>query len=139
MKSVTMAAMDQSQDFTAQLTLARQGDPTALRQIIERYENIIRRAARGKLGPAMRPCLDSMDIVQSVHRSLLLGLRFQKFDIRSPEQLIGLALIMVQRKVARQWLKLKRRPQAAPNRGEERDALDVVPSRETEPSKQVAA
>src|SRR5262249_17434712 len=45
---------------------------------------------------------------QSVHRSLLLGLRGGKFEIPSPEQLTALAVTMVRRKVARQWRRLQR-------------------------------
>jgi RNA polymerase sigma-70 factor (ECF subfamily) len=61
-----------------------------------------------QLGPALRPYLDSMDLVQSVHRSLLLGLRENKFDIATPQQLLALALTMVRRKVARHWRRMQR-------------------------------
>ena len=47
------------------------------------------------LGPALRPYLDSLDLVQSVHRSLLLGLRQEKYDISSPDQIIALAVTLV--------------------------------------------
>jgi RNA polymerase sigma factor (sigma-70 family) len=43
-----------------------------------------------------------------VHRSLLLGLRGNKFDVSTPENLLGLALTMVRRKAARQWRHLRR-------------------------------
>ena len=55
------------------------------------------------LGPALRTHFDSLDLVQSVHRSLLVGLRHQQFDISSPEKLIALANTIVRRKVARKW------------------------------------
>ena len=64
--------------------------------------------ARVLLGPLLRPHLDSVDIMQSVHRSLLVGLRDQKFDISSPERLVGLACTMVRRKVARNWRRHRR-------------------------------
>ena len=51
----------------------------------------------------LRPYLDSLDLVQSVHKSLLLGLRSDKFDISNPEKLVALALTMVRRKAARHW------------------------------------
>ena len=95
-------------EFAALLARTRQGDEEALAELVQRYEGIIRRAARGLLGSALRPHLDSMDLVQSVHRSLLIGLRSQKFDISTPDKLIALALTLVRRKVARHWRKLKR-------------------------------
>lgn len=105
------AAMTESTDpFTELLSRARRGDEAAVAELVQRYEGIIRRAARGLLGRAMRPYLDSMDLVQSVHRTLLIGLRGGKFDISSPDRLIALALTLVRRKVARHWRKLKRQP-----------------------------
>ncbi len=64
--------------------------------------------ARVHLGPALRPYLDSQDLLQSVHRSLMLGLREDRFDISTPDKLIALALTMVRRKIARQWRHLRR-------------------------------
>jgi RNA polymerase sigma factor (sigma-70 family) len=52
--------------------------------------------------------LDSMDLVQSVHRSLIVGIREEKFDISTPENLIALALTLLRRKVARQWRRARR-------------------------------
>jgi RNA polymerase sigma-70 factor (ECF subfamily) len=49
-----------------------------------------------------------MDLVQSVHRSLLVGLRDGRFDISSPDRLIGLAMVIVRRKAAGKWRHLQR-------------------------------
>jgi RNA polymerase sigma-70 factor (ECF subfamily) len=95
-------------DFGVLLACARQGDANALTQIAQQYEAKVRIVARVLLGPALRPYLDSMDLVQSVHRSLMLGLRQDKFDISNPEKLMALALTMVRRKVARKWRHLQR-------------------------------
>ena len=62
-------------DFSALLARARLGDDRAVADLVTHYQAIVRRAAHGMLGPAMRGQLDSMDVVQSVHRSLLIGLR----------------------------------------------------------------
>src|SRR5262249_50078372 len=80
----------------------------ALLDLAQQYEFKVRLVARYLLGPALRPYLDSMDLVQSVHRSLLLGLRQDKFDISTPEKLMALALTLVRRKAARQWRRLQR-------------------------------
>ncbi|MGF1583549.1 MAG: RNA polymerase sigma factor [Gemmataceae bacterium] len=95
-------------NFQELLSQARQGDQQALEQLVAHYEPELRISARVLLGPALRPYLDSVDLVQSIHRSVLLGLREEKFEVSSPEHLIGLALTMVRRKVARHWRKLQR-------------------------------
>jgi RNA polymerase sigma-70 factor (ECF subfamily) len=94
--------------FAALVTRARRGDQAALTELVRQYEPKVRLVARVLLGPALRPYLDSMDLVQSVHHSLLLGLRRQKFDLAGPEQLLALALTLVRRKVARHWRRLQR-------------------------------
>lgn len=126
-------------EFGVLLTRARQGDDVAVSQLVSQYEGIIRRAASGLLGQAMRPYLDSLDLVQSVHRSLLIGLRHDKFDISTPNNLIALALTMVRRKVARHWRKLKHQPSAQlpGNSNDTSDALSQVPDTTTGPASKV--
>ncbi len=94
-------------DFQELLDRVRAGDPQAIESLVERYQRAILRVVRARLGKPMRSLLDSMDIVQSVHRSLLLGLRAEKFKFQSADQLIALAALMVQRKVSRHWARLK--------------------------------
>jgi RNA polymerase sigma factor (sigma-70 family) len=94
--------------FAALLGRARQRDPEAVSELCRQYEPRLRVVARVLLGPALRPTLDSMDLVQSVHRSLLIGVRDEKFDIATPENLIALALTLLRRKVARHWRRAQR-------------------------------
>jgi RNA polymerase sigma-70 factor (ECF subfamily) len=95
-------------EFAALMARARAGDGLAIAQLAQQYEPELRLAARVLLGPALRPYLDSMDLVQSVHKSLLLGLRRDQFDISSPEKLVALALTVVRHKVAHHWRHLQR-------------------------------
>ena len=97
-------------DFVALLARVRGGDELAAGELVLRYERAVLRAVRSRLGQNLRRAMDSMDVVQSVHQSLLLGLRSQRFDMDSPGQLIALAVVMVQRKIARHWRKIKRLP-----------------------------
>lgn len=99
---------ESSEEFRELLSQARAGDAAALQRLIEKYEPEIHLVARVQLGPALRPHLDSLDLVQSVHKSLMIGLRAQKFDVQTPDHLIALALTMVRRKLARQWRHLRR-------------------------------
>jgi RNA polymerase sigma-70 factor (ECF subfamily) len=97
-------------DFAELLALVRQGDESAASRLVERYERAVLRSVRRRLGKNMRGALDSMDVMQSVHRSLLVGLRNEKYQFSTPQQLIGLAVAMVQSKIARHWRKIKKMP-----------------------------
>jgi RNA polymerase sigma-70 factor (ECF subfamily) len=99
---------DDATTFVTLLDGARRGEPKAIELLTRHYEPKLRVVARVLLGPALRPHLDSIDLVQSVHRSLMVGLREDRFDIGSPENLIGLALTIVRRKAARQWRRARR-------------------------------
>jgi RNA polymerase sigma-70 factor (ECF subfamily) len=101
---------DPPPDLADLLKRAQEGDESALAQLVEQYGPILRRAAHGLLGPALRSHLDSMDVVQSVHRILLLSLRDHKLEFASPEHLLGLALTLIRRRVARHWRHLKHEP-----------------------------
>jgi RNA polymerase sigma-70 factor (ECF subfamily) len=134
---------DPTPEFAELLEKARAGDREALARLVERYEPKVRLVARVLLGPPLRPYLDSVDVVQSVHRSLLAGLRGGKFDLSAPENLVALAVTMLRRKVARQWRHLRKQHRLslgdhpAPERGPT-DLLDaraergVGPAREAE-------
>jgi RNA polymerase sigma-70 factor (ECF subfamily) len=101
--------MSQTQaDFAELLARARLGDGSAMEQLVKEYEPEVRLVARVRLGAALRPYLDSVDLVQSVHRSLMLGLREDRFDISTPANLVALALTIVRRKIARQWRRHRR-------------------------------
>jgi RNA polymerase sigma-70 factor (ECF subfamily) len=95
-------------DFLELLERGRSGDQEALTALVQQYEREVRLMARVLLGPALRPYLDSVDLVQSVHRSLLIGLHGGRFQLNSPKDLLALALTVVRRKVARQWRHLQR-------------------------------
>lgn len=97
-----------ARDFAGLVALAAQGNPAALGELTRRYEPKIRLVARVVLGPALRPYLDSVDLTQSVHKSILRGLRDRKIALDDPEQLIGLAVTMLRRKAARHWRHLQR-------------------------------
>lgn len=99
---------DSPDAFSQLITRIQEGDEDALGELIRQYEPEVRRAARALLGPTLRPHLDSVDLSQSVHFTLVTGLREQKFEISSPEKLVALAATLVRRKVARHWRKLRR-------------------------------
>lgn len=119
---------DAVQSFAELLRRTRQGEPDAALAIAREYERELRLVARVQLGPALRPYLDSIDLVQSVHRSLLIGLRQDKFDVSTPANLIALALTMVRRKVARHWRRHQRQQRLEAGRGEDTNQVDLLAS-----------
>jgi RNA polymerase sigma factor (sigma-70 family) len=129
---------DAAGEFTALLARGRTGDREALAQLARQYESKVRLVARVLLGTALRPYLDSVDLVQSVHRSLLLGLRESKFAVSSPEQLVALATMMVRRKVARKWRHVRRQQRlesGSAGLGEPSALLTSLTSAEADPAR----
>ena|SRR5947208_695227 len=122
------------EDFASLLARARQGDREALARLAEQYEPKVRVVARVLLGPALRPYLDSHDLVQSVHRSLMVALRANKFELNSPENLVALAVTMIRRKAARHWRHLRRQSRS---KGEDLfGLLASLTSAEPDPARQ---
>jgi RNA polymerase sigma-70 factor (ECF subfamily) len=95
------------QELPDLLTRARQGDAQALAAIQLALEEKLRRAAHRSLGRVLRRHVDSMDIVQSAQKSLLICLRAGKYDISDEGKLPALALRILQRKVARKWRQVR--------------------------------
>jgi RNA polymerase sigma-70 factor (ECF subfamily) len=132
--------LPQGDDFLALVRRVREGDTTAASELVGRYERAVLRAVRSRLGQNMRRAMDSMDVVQSVHQSLLVGLRSQRFDMSSPAQLIALAVLMVQRKIARHWRQIKQLPITGDTvTGSGGNPLDRVTSDEPAPAEVAAA
>ncbi|MBC8354745.1 MAG: sigma-70 family RNA polymerase sigma factor [Planctomycetes bacterium] len=113
-------------EFAATLALAKQGDPSAIAKLVEQYEPKVRVVARVLLGRALRPYLDSVDLVQSVHRSLMVALRTHDYDLENPEQLVALAITMVRRKTARHWRKMQRQKRVGEGGRDSGDLPDVL-------------
>jgi RNA polymerase sigma-70 factor (ECF subfamily) len=118
--------MDTAMEFSALLERSRAGDQQALTLLVQHYEREVRLMARVLLGPALRPHLDSLDLVQSVHRSVLIGLHRGRFQLNSPQDLLALALTMVRRKVARQWRHLQRQKRLQSAASGSQDMPDVL-------------
>lgn len=95
-------------DFADLLARAGAGDEKALHELVRQYEPKVRIVARVLLGPALRPYLDSVDLAQSVHKSVVTGLRDQRFALAKPDDLIGLAVTILRRKAAKHWRHLQR-------------------------------
>lgn len=121
----------QETDFWLRL---RDADEATLAAIVQEYEVEIRRAATMRIGPLLRPHLDSVDLVQSVYITLLKGLRGDKFHIAGPQELVALSAEIIRRKVAQVWKRLKRRTELNTNlTGTREDDEHVIVNRDGEP------
>src|SRR5262249_39515181 len=106
----------------------RAGDSAALMELLQQYEGRLRTAARVLLGPWLRPHLDSVDLVQSAYCALLPEIERGRYDFSTPEKLVGLAVTIIRRKVARIWRRLKRQEPFPDSAAEdEGDAAALVP------------
>jgi DNA-directed RNA polymerase specialized sigma24 family protein len=94
-------------DLADLLAQARQGEPNALTALHTALEEKLMKAARRRLGRVLRRYVDSVDIVQSAQKSLLICLRQGKYDIPDEDKLTALAMRILQRKVARKWRKAR--------------------------------
>lgn len=133
---------DTPDDFRDLVRRAGQGDAAALQQLTEQYESKIRIVAKVRLGPALRPFLDASDVVHSVHRAILLGLRQGDFDFSSPERLTGLAVKMVYRRIAQHWRREKRKKRLngeADGSGNSVDAFVKLAGNEPDPARALEA
>ncbi|MCA9057602.1 MAG: hypothetical protein KDA85_03855 [Planctomycetaceae bacterium] len=93
--------------FDQLLARAREGDPGAIDVLMSDYETDVRMVARVRLGRNLQPYLDDIDLVQSVHRTVLEGIRNGAFAVSSRDNLIRLALTILRRKIAHKWRKLQ--------------------------------
>lgn len=102
--------------FADLLERIHQGDREALGRLLSDYEPALRRVARTHLGPALRPHADSLDLVQSAHKSLMIALWSNRYEFSSPEKLLALAKTILRRKVAQLAERMGRqqRPDADP-------------------------
>ncbi len=96
-----------NEEFADLLARARQGEPEALAALHKALEEKLQKAAHRRLGRVLRRYVDSLDIVQSAEKSLLICLRKGKYDIRDEEKLTALAMRILERKVARTWRKVR--------------------------------
>lgn len=125
-------------EFERLLAEAALGSEQAQQTLTERYAKQVRIVARVLLGPQLRQHFDSMDLLQSVHRSILVGLRMERYQFSSPEKLVALACSVLRRKVAKKWRHYRR--QVSLGKSPQGDLisltqlLSAVSNRETDPA-----
>jgi RNA polymerase sigma factor (sigma-70 family) len=95
--------MPQSQDFGDFIRRIRAGEDDAARELVERYEPIIRREVRVRLrDPRLYSRFDWTDVCQSVMASFFVRASAGQFDLKEPDQLLRLLVVMTRHKLAKQ-------------------------------------
>jgi RNA polymerase sigma-70 factor (ECF subfamily) len=129
--------MGAENEFAELLERVRQGDRSALGQLLSEYEPALRRFARAHLGPTLRPYADSLDLVQSAHKSMMIALWSNRYEFASPEKLLALARTILQRKVARladRTTRQQRQDATQSDDGSTPGLIDALPAAETDPA-----
>ncbi len=115
--------------FDSFIKLIRAGDEDAARELVRRFEGVIRREVRLRLDDRrLLRVFDSMDISQSVLTSFFARAGSGQFEIETPDQLIRLLIGMARNKLAFQvrWQHARRRDSRRLNTETRVDELQVV-------------
>jgi RNA polymerase sigma-70 factor (ECF subfamily) len=95
--------MSEYDSFAEFIRRIRAGDDQAARELVERYEPVIRRGTRLRLrDPRLASRFDWADVCQSVMASFFARAAAGQFDLDRPEQLLWLLVVMTQNKVTQQ-------------------------------------
>jgi RNA polymerase sigma-70 factor (ECF subfamily) len=85
-------------DFVRQI---RAGDDHAAEVLVRRYERVIRREVRARIADArLNRVFDSMDVCQSVLASFFVRAATGQYDLKNPDQLVKLLVVMARNKLA---------------------------------------
>ncbi len=113
--------MSDNETFLELLTRVRQGDQQAATKLVRQFEPELRRVLRVRLNdPRLRRLIDSVDVCQSVLANFFVRVNLGEFDLRQPEQLLHMLIVM-----ARNKLRDKARRQQAIRRDQRRIEADA--------------
>jgi RNA polymerase sigma-70 factor (ECF subfamily) len=134
------ANMTEGATFGDFIRRIRAGDELAARELVARYEPVIRREVRVRLRSS-RLCtqFEWADICQSVMGSFFSRAALGKFDLDHPEQLVRLLVVMTRRKLSKQ-VRRSRAARRDYRRVEARDPAELAraPDESPSPSRVVA-
>ena len=119
--------------FEALLLRARAGDRVAMGELLQQYETPLRVYARVRLSQQLRQHADSVDLVNSVNKSLILALCTKDYTFGTPHELLGLAKRILECKISRLADRMRRqeRVDSAENLAE---FFDAQSGREPDPA-----
>ena len=95
--------MAEDVDFATFMRRIRGGDEQAARELVERYEPVLRREVRMRLrDPRLYSQFDWTDISQSVLASFFVRTASGQYALDQPDQLLRLLVVMTRHKFAKQ-------------------------------------
>jgi RNA polymerase sigma-70 factor (ECF subfamily) len=95
--------MSEGGTFADFIRRIRAGDDQAAKELVERYEPVIRREVRLRLkDPRLYSRFDWTDVCQSVMASFFLRAASGEYDLEEPGQLLKLLVVMARHKLANQ-------------------------------------
>jgi RNA polymerase sigma factor (sigma-70 family) len=87
-------------DFADFLRRIRDGDERAAEELVRRFEPMIRREVRMRLGDKrLRRAFDSVDVSQSVLANFLSRAATGRYEVEGPEQLVRLLMTMTRHRL----------------------------------------
>ena len=138
--------MEHDDDFTGLLARARSGDPAAIRDFLDRFEQEVRVMVRARLPRKLRPRFDSGDFVQAVWQSFFADPDSPGPQFENEAHLRGFLDGVVRNKVGEQHRRLTRTAKYNLAREErlyvargDREILREVASPDPSPSEAVQA
>ena len=133
-------------DFLILIRRAQDGDGEAIREIVEKYENEIRVVIRARLPLRLRSRFDSMDFVQDVWNSFLVGDADGRVAFENSRHLRGYLIGIAENKVNQQFRRRTRtlkyaisREQPLTVRRGPREVTVDLPSSDPSPSQTLQA
>jgi RNA polymerase sigma factor (sigma-70 family) len=97
------SSMSDDTVFAGFMRRIRAGDEQAARELVERYEPVIRREVKMRLrDPRLYRRLDWADICQSVLASFFVRAASGQYDLSQPDQLLRLLVVMTRHKLSKQ-------------------------------------
>jgi RNA polymerase sigma-70 factor (ECF subfamily) len=95
--------MGEGMAFAEFIRRVRAGDDRAARELVERYEPVIRREVRVRLrDPRLYSRFEPADVCQSVMASFFVRAAAGQFELERPDELLRLLVIMTRRKLSNQ-------------------------------------
>ncbi len=91
--------MTDDTDFSEFLQRIRAGDDAAAQELVKRFEPVIRREVRLRLGGRLRRAFDSTDVSQSVLANFFVRAASGEFELDRPDQLAGLLMTMARNRL----------------------------------------
>ena len=133
--------MSDAEQFSQLLARLRTGDESAARELVSKFEPLVRREVRLRLRDRrLGRAFDSMDVAQSVFATFFIRAAAGEYELGGPEDLVRLLVAVARNKLvsaARKEYAEKRdvRRHSAPDSG----ILDRVPKGGPSPSRHAAA